>query len=95
MLRVQKRYHLRLHMTGGSGAVLVPGRIVTFTSYPGTIHSQDDFYQVSRAAGGHPLTVTGTAIKNLNHALWRKAEVTTQVKSDSYLKYLFVLWCIF
>lgn len=63
-------------MTGASGAALVPGRVVTFTSYPGTIHSQDDFYQVSDKS----LTVTGTAIKNLNHALWAKAEVTTQVK---------------
>uniref|UniRef100_A0A1B6G302 Phospholipase B-like n=1 Tax=Cuerna arida TaxID=1464854 RepID=A0A1B6G302_9HEMI len=78
MLRVQKRYHFGFHMTGRSGTrVVVPGQVVVFTSYPGTIHSQDDFYQVSGT--GTPLTVSGTAIKNLNPSLWAQAEVTTQV----------------
>lgn len=75
MLRVQKRYHMRLHMTGANGAAPVPGQEVTFTSYPGTIHSQDDFYQMD----GTGLTVSGTVIKNFNKTLWTKAEVTAQV----------------
>jgi hypothetical protein len=48
MLRVLKRYHLGYHHTSGDDSSLVPGQITTFSSYPGVIHSQDDFYLVLR-----------------------------------------------
>lgn len=80
MLRVQKRYHFGLHMTGATGTGKVPGQVVAFTSYPGSIHSQDDFYRVLDSGSTLArLTVSGTSIKNLNQSLWAEAGLTDQV----------------
>ncbi|XP_065210188.1 putative phospholipase B-like 2 isoform X2 [Planococcus citri] len=65
MLRVQKKYNFNYHLTGRSNAELVPGRTISFTSYPGAIHSQDDFYQIL-VNDGSTVTVTGTALLTLN-----------------------------
>lgn len=40
---------------------LVPGRIISFTSYPAAIHSQDDFYRIF-LNDGSKIILTGTAI---------------------------------
>lgn len=79
MLRLQKRYHFGLHSLG-SDEEEVPGSVITFTSYPGTIHSQDDFYQISSSDGPVKLTVSGITIKNLNQSLWARAHLTDQVE---------------
>lgn len=61
MLRIQKKYSFNYHLTGKSKSDLVPGRIVSFTSYPGSIHSQDDFYQI-QMNDDSKVTITGTAL---------------------------------
>jgi hypothetical protein len=73
MLRVLKRYQLGYHHTSDRDSNLVPGQIITFSSYPGVIHSQDDFYLV---VGGpefgkkqHQLAVLGTAFSYNNRTL--------------------------
>ncbi|XP_021942139.1 putative phospholipase B-like lamina ancestor isoform X2 [Zootermopsis nevadensis] len=73
MLRVLKRYQLGYHRTSDRDSFPVPGQIITFSSYPGVIHSQDDFYLV---AGGlkfgkkqHQLAVLGTAFSYNNRTL--------------------------
>lgn len=48
-------------MTGRSNTELVPGRAISFTSYPGSIHSQDDFYQI-QINDDSKVTVVGTAL---------------------------------
>jgi hypothetical protein len=66
MLRVLKRYQLGYHHTSDLDAYLVPGQKITFSSYPGVIHSQDDFYLVVGGADfgkkQHKLAVLGTAL---------------------------------
>lgn len=76
MLRVQKRYRFAFHKTAQKDSPLVPGQVLAFTSYPGSIHSQDDFYQIS---GSTNLTITGTVIKNLNSSLWDDVSATDEV----------------
>ncbi|XP_063216558.1 putative phospholipase B-like lamina ancestor [Bacillus rossius redtenbacheri] len=74
MLRMMKRYHLGYHLLPGSSFETVPGREVVFSSYPGVISSQDDFYVVSGGSaeegGAHQMVVAGTAFDNFNSALW-------------------------
>uniref|UniRef100_A0A1B6DDF0 Phospholipase B-like n=2 Tax=Clastoptera arizonana TaxID=38151 RepID=A0A1B6DDF0_9HEMI len=76
MLRVQKRYRFSFHNTAERNSPLVPGQVLAFTSYPGSIHSQDDFYQIS---GSTNLTITGTVIKNVNNSLWDETKITKEV----------------
>lgn len=54
---------------------MVPGRVMTFSSYPAMMFSMDDFYQISSG-----LVVTETTIVNNNHTLWR--ELTSQALFD-------------
>lgn len=61
MLRIQKKYKLRYHVVGKVKSNLVPGQTISFTSYPASIHSQDDFYQIFLDDGSR-VTVTGTAL---------------------------------
>jgi len=46
MLRILKKYNLPYHMTQGSQDV-VPGAMMSFSSYPGALFSGDDFYVIS------------------------------------------------
>lgn len=82
MLRMQKRYSFSFHMTGKPNSELVPGRVLKFTSYPGAIHSQDDFYQVYMDTTSKRITVAGCAIKNLNTTLWNAVDVMNEVISE-------------
>ncbi|PNF23940.1 hypothetical protein B7P43_G10043 [Cryptotermes secundus] len=70
MLRVLKCYQLSYHHTSETASHLVPGQVITFSSYPGVIHSQDDFYLVSgRPQFGkrqHQLAILGTAFNFYN-----------------------------
>ncbi|KAK3084276.1 hypothetical protein FSP39_010917 [Pinctada imbricata] len=64
MIRVIKRYNFAYH-TKSSGK-LIPGAAMTFTSYPGTLLSGDDFYIISSG-----LAVQETTIGNSNSDLWK------------------------
>lgn len=80
MLRIQKKYKFNYHWTARSSPKLVFGRTISFTSYPASIHSQDDFYQISlhdHHPGVTKITVTGTAV-NLNFR--RNLNITDQVR---------------
>lgn len=50
-----------------SDSRLVPGRLMSFSSYPGTMHSDDDWYLVAPSG----LLVTETTIENNNASLWQ------------------------
>lgn len=73
MLRMLKRYELHYHMTSSPGADPVPGQSISFSSYPGALHSQDDLYLVS-GIKKHQLVIAGTAISNHNKAVWDKVQ---------------------
>ncbi|MEE6514539.1 hypothetical protein FKM82_022759 [Ascaphus truei] len=73
MLRIIKKYTLPFHtrQTGAqhstnTGGPMVPGWVQTFSSYPGTIFSGDDFYLLSSG-----LVTLETTIGNSNPALWK------------------------
>lgn len=70
MLRVLKRYQFGYHHTSDTNSNPVPGQILTFSSYPGVIHSQDDFYlvvdQLEFGKRQHQLAVLGTAFNSYN-----------------------------
>jgi len=65
MLKVLKRYVMPLKRSLVPGSATVPGTDTIFSSYPGTLHSVDDFYMT------HPgkLTVIETTIVNYNDNL--------------------------
>jgi hypothetical protein len=77
-----KRYQLGYHHTSNIDSYLVPGQITTFSSYPGVIHSQDDFYLV---VGGpefgkkHQLAVLGTAFNCYNRTSLSSLDQEEQV----------------
>jgi hypothetical protein len=73
MLRVQKRYILPYKVLPHSNNT-VPGHVITFSSYPGTIQSGDDFYVTS--AG---LTTLETTTGNDNRSLWQYVKPEGQV----------------
>lgn len=65
MLRIVKKYTLPFHSSPSGGAP-VPGFVQTFSSYPGTIFSGDDFYLLSSG-----LVTLETTIGNSNPDLWK------------------------
>lgn len=66
MLRTQKKYIFPFRRTGSSPASeVIPGHTVSFSSYPGILHSGDDFYVLSSG-----LVTLETTIGNSNPALW-------------------------
>ncbi|XP_069702863.1 putative phospholipase B-like lamina ancestor isoform X1 [Periplaneta americana] len=83
MLRVLKRYQLGYHHTSDPNSKLVQGQVITFSSYPGVIHSQDDFYLVMGEGEfgkkPHQLAVLGTAFSNHSRTSVLNAEPTEQV----------------
>lgn len=79
MLRIQKRYKFGFHETESDSSKLVNGKIIEFTSYPGSIYSQDDFYKVARRDSKTQTTIVGTEIQNKNRQLWEKIMKSDQV----------------
>ncbi|XP_075686392.1 putative phospholipase B-like 2 isoform X2 [Rhinoderma darwinii] len=65
MLRITKKYTLPFRANPNGGSV-VPGSVQTFSSYPGTIFSGDDFYILSSG-----LVSLETTIGNSNPDLWK------------------------
>ncbi|VVC38026.1 Phospholipase B-like [Cinara cedri] len=79
MLRIQKRYSFGYHETNSINSALIHGKIVEFTSYPGSIFSQDDFYKITKRGSLTETTVVGTEIQNNNRQLWEKIMKSDQV----------------
>ncbi|CAF3461697.1 unnamed protein product [Rotaria socialis] len=65
MLKVIKRYSMPLKRTPMAGSSLIPGADTIFSSYPGTLHSVDDFY-MTRPGN---MTIIETTINNNNDDL--------------------------
>lgn len=93
MLRVLKRYQFSYHHTSDANSNPVPGQIITFSSYPGVIHSQDDFYlvvgQPEFGKRQHQLAVLGTAFNSYNSFSETNFNQSEQVMTG------FALQCIF
>ncbi|KAG8181375.1 hypothetical protein JTE90_008843 [Oedothorax gibbosus] len=66
MLRILKKYSLKFHTSMQAGSPIVPGHTYTFSSQPGFIFSQDDFYLISSG-----LATMETTIGNGNASLWQ------------------------
>lgn len=62
--RIQKRYNFGFHENGNVGSALVNGKVVEFTSYPGSIYSQDNFYKVIKRNSKTEMLVVGTELQN-------------------------------
>ncbi|XP_041978902.1 putative phospholipase B-like lamina ancestor [Aricia agestis] len=76
MIRLMKRYKLNYHMTSKDTSP-IRGTLVDFSSYPGSITSQDEFYIVQ--GDNHKMAVTGTKLRNYNNKLWKDVNITDQV----------------
>lgn len=77
MTRILKRYKLNYHKTSKEDSESVPGTSIDFSSYPGSITSQDEFYLVK--GHKHRMAVAGTALRNYNNKLWQEVNITEQV----------------
>ncbi|KAM3965130.1 phospholipase B domain containing lamina ancestor isoform 1-T2 [Aphomia sociella] len=76
MTRILKRYKLNYHLTS-KDTTTVPGTSVDFSSYPGSVTSQDEFYVIRGKE--HRIAVTGTSLRNYNNKLWKEVNITEQV----------------
>ncbi|XP_059091738.1 putative phospholipase B-like 2 [Tigriopus californicus] len=74
MLRVLKKYTLGYKMSGRPGSKAIPGRSMTFSSYPATLFSADDFFTISSG-----LAVTETTNENFNPKLWQYVRPKGQI----------------
>ncbi|XP_064610891.1 putative phospholipase B-like 2 [Liolophura sinensis] len=72
MLRIIKKYDLSFGANTRSG--VIPGKAVSFSSYPGTLISTDDFYIMSSG-----LVSLETTIDNDNSTLWQHVKSSGQV----------------
>lgn len=70
MLRILKRYNFAYHSDG----IVVPGSSMTFSSYPGTILSTDDYYLINTG-----LATLETTIGNGNNDLWKYVKPVNSV----------------
>jgi hypothetical protein len=69
MLRIIKRYNIGYKTSSAPGSPIVPGSSISFSSYPGMLHSMDDYYLSSSG-----LLVTETTIGNYNNDLWKDVQ---------------------
>lgn len=76
MTRIMKRYKLNYHRTSKESTP-APGSTVDFSSYPGSVTSQDELYVVK--GEHHRLAITGTSLKNYNSKLSKNVNITEQV----------------
>lgn len=76
MTRILKRYKLNYHLKKDDSTP-APGVQVDFSSYPGSVTSQDEFYLLQGKE--HRLAVTGTSLRNYNNKLWREVDIIEQV----------------
>ncbi|XP_062501314.1 putative phospholipase B-like 2 [Corticium candelabrum] len=74
MLRIYKLYNFSFHAFNGGTNDFIPGHQVSFSSYPATIYSGDDFYILS----SHLVTIE-TTIGNSNDKLWHFVQPVGQV----------------
>ena len=65
MIRILKHYSLGFHTLPTKSAPVIPGRSSSFSSYPGTLQSGDDFYVISSG-----LATLETTIGNGNNSLY-------------------------
>lgn len=82
MQRILKKYQFHYHKTSAQNSPEVPGQIISFSSYPGVLFSQDDFYSVSNSrdkVGKNQLVIAGCAINNNNFELWNYINSTGKV----------------
>lgn len=96
MLKVIKRYKMQLKRSAAQGSDVIPGSEMVFSSYPGTLHSIDDFYMTRQPQ----LTVIETTVVNYNDDLthnivpisvpeWMRAMVSNRLANNGaeWLKY--------
>lgn len=77
MTRILKRYKLNYRLTSSHDAESISGLSIQFSSYPGSITSQDEFYIVN--GEDHEMVITGTPLRNYNNKLWKEVNITEQV----------------
>lgn len=78
MTRILKRYKLNYHLKNDDSTP-VPGIQVDFSSYPGSVTSQDEFYLLQGKK--HRLAITGTSLRNYNNKLWKEVDIIEQVSN--------------
>ncbi|KAF8794204.1 putative phospholipase B-like 2 [Argiope bruennichi] len=66
MLRILKKYGFQFHVSLAAGSPIIPGHTCSFSSQPGLILSQDDFYIISSG-----IAAMETTIQNYNTSLWQ------------------------
>ncbi|XP_068213590.1 putative phospholipase B-like 2 [Palaemon carinicauda] len=74
MLRINKKYNNMFLMAEKIQPVLIPGHVVSFSSYPGMLFSGDDFHIVSSG-----LVSMETTIGNSNPQLWQYVQPENQL----------------
>lgn len=65
MIRILKNYEFYFHRTDAPDSPQIPGHNMTFSSYPGALHSGDDFYLISSG-----LATLKTTLSNDKRNLW-------------------------
>lgn len=70
MLRMHKNFNLPFHYSAQHNAGIVPGHNISFTGYPGTISSADDFYWISGKQAD--FVIGGIRIENENKTVWEE-----------------------
>ncbi|KAL0272702.1 UNVERIFIED_CONTAM: hypothetical protein PYX00_005573 [Menopon gallinae] len=74
MLKMLKHYQFPYRKSRRVSEI-VPGRKITFSSYPGVIHSMDDFYVVQNEETQEELVITGVPLPVFNDELWLSTSV--------------------
>lgn len=69
MLKMLKHYQFPYHKSRRLSEI-VPGRKITFSSYPGVVHSMDDFYVIQNDETQEELVITGIPLTVFNDELW-------------------------